>query len=433
MKRTAKLAIAVAIAALASCSAPQPKEVLPIMAWYSIPPEHATVERYQELAEAGFNISFSPMYSTKDMLTALDLGEKTGVKIMAMCNELYSKTDSTVKLIKDHPALYGYFLRDEPLPPAFPDLAAWAQRIKDADTTHVLYLNLFPSYVSEAAFGCSYREYTRRFIEEVKLPLVSFDNYPIVYEGIRQMWYENLEIISEESERAGLPFWAFTLSTSHGMYPMPTLASMRIQLYTDLAYGAQGVQYFTYWNPIDDYFKYHDASIGLDLQKSCVYPLVQELNKELQARAGIFVGSKVLSVRHTGENIPPCTKPLEELPAHVTVLKTNVLNAPDTLSNAEAKEDLEMEEYDPVKAAAQAAPFMPTWISDGGVVSVLEKGKYQYLMLVNRSVIAPMEVEIAFDTNICIMDRAGNPVKASKKLTTYTVEEGDCIIFRYKK
>ena len=98
-----------------SCQgSPASGEKLPIMSWYSIPAEDATLERYQELADCGFNINFSHLGSLEDLRTSLDLAQQVGVKVMATCRELETSPDSVVALVKDHPALYGYFLRDEP-------------------------------------------------------------------------------------------------------------------------------------------------------------------------------------------------------------------------------------------------------------------------------------------------------------------------------
>lgn len=392
----AAAAVASLAVALPSCKeASVPEEYIPIMSWFSIPADQTTVERYQELAECGFNINFSHFYHLSDLQKSLDVAEEVGVKVMGMSNELYYQTDSAVNLIKDHPALYGYFLRDEPLPPAFPELGAWAQRIKDADDTHPIYLNLFPSYVDTNAFGCSYREYVRRFIEEVKLPMVSFDNYPITTDGVRQMWYENLMIIAEESEKAGLPFWAFSLSVPHWNYPEPTLASIRMQMYTNLAYGASGLQYFTYWTPgPDDFFHYHDAPITYDGQRSDQYYKVQTVNKEIKARSGVFVGSKVVSVAHTGETVPPGCPALTEMPAHVKSLITS---------------------------------------PEGAVVSLLEKGSFNYLVVVSRSLEAPITLDVEFDTKACMVDREGKLVKVAKGVNSFTIEDGDVAIFRLKK
>ena len=371
-----------------------PKEELPIMAWYSIPSDETTVERYQELKDCGFNINFTHMYGMGELKKELDVAAEVGIKVMAMANDLYTKTDSAVNVIKDHPALYGYFLRDEPLPPAFADLAAWAQRIKEADDTHAIYLNLVPSYVDSAALGCTYREYVRRFIEEVKLPMVSFDNYPVTNEGVRQLWYENLMIIAEESEKAGLPFWAFAMSVPHWNYPVPTLASLRMQMYTNLAYGAQGLQYFTYWTPGPEPFNYRDAPITLDGKRSEQYYKVQEVNRELQARAFVFVGSKVVSLAHTGETVPPGCPALEQLPSHVKSLSTS---------------------------------------PEGAVVSLLEKGEWNYLVVVSRSLDTPISLNVGFDRKAWMIDREGNATKVAKGENSFTLEEGDAAIFKFRK
>ena len=112
------LAALAAAAALVSCSgAKEPKETIPILAWYSIPAEYASEKTYQELADAGFTINFSHLSRLEEALKALDLGQKTGVKIMLSCGELSFDTENVVKKVKDHPALYGYFLRDEPADP----------------------------------------------------------------------------------------------------------------------------------------------------------------------------------------------------------------------------------------------------------------------------------------------------------------------------
>ena len=144
-----------------SCQgSPAREEKLPIMSWYSIPAEDATLERYQELADCGFNINFSHLGTLEDLRTSLDLAQQVGVKVMATCRELETSPDSVVALVKDHPALYGYFLRDEPACPSFPYLAEWARKIEYADGgEHPLYLNLLPNFVDTAVLTCNYREY----------------------------------------------------------------------------------------------------------------------------------------------------------------------------------------------------------------------------------------------------------------------------------
>ena len=91
-----------------------PAPHIPILGWYSIPPgEHATLEHYREMREAGFDYSFSHIYKYEDALQALDLCAKVGMNSFFMCPELESAPEETVRKVMRHPGLGGYFLRDE--------------------------------------------------------------------------------------------------------------------------------------------------------------------------------------------------------------------------------------------------------------------------------------------------------------------------------
>ena len=366
-------------------------KALPIVAWYSIPPECSTIERFQELKEAGFNISFSPTNSLSDALVQLDCAEKVGIKILFNCPELKTETENVVMQVRNHPALYAYYLKDEPSIGEFPELARWADQIRSLDNNHMIYLNLFPNY---GVRDISYSEYVHSFIDLVHLPMLSFDYYPVTTDGIRETWWNNLEIISTEAADADLPFWAFALSTAHFSYPNPTLASLRLQFYTDLAYGAQGLQYFTYWCPTPETGDYHDAPVDRDGNKSPQYDLLKKMNAELQARAPVFLGAKVVLVCHTGETLPPGVTELTKLPEAVTYLNTR---------------------------------------GKGAVVSVLENGRYCYLVLVNRSLNEGIDYDIAFSKRVDVIDNNGKAsIRLPRKKNTFRLGRGDCAIYRWK-
>ena len=369
---------------------------MPILAWYSIPPAYATLDRYKELKNAGFTINFSHIYSLKDALQSLDLAQQAGIKVMFMCPELETDTENVVNQVKNHPALCGYFLRDEPNNAALPNLAAWADRIRAADPNHEIYLNLFPNYVDDETLGSTYEEHVKLFTKTVKTTMLSFDHYPVMEGGmVRNGWWANLEVISREAAAAGLPMWAFALSTAHKPYPVATLASLRLQLYTDLAYGAQCLQYFTYWCPTPGTWDFHDAPIAEDGTKTAVYDIVKSMNKEIQAHAGIFVGCKVNKVYHTGSEIPyGVTELPSPLPEPLKSLNTN---------------------------------------GGGALVSFLEKGDYQYVMIVNRSHLTEFDYSISFTKDVAQVYADGSIVKIPGRSANRHLDKGDCAIFRLKK
>ena len=371
---------------------------IPILAWIGVPQEETTVARYQEMRESGININFSSFTNVEAMAQALKIAQKTGVKMIISCPELKSEPEKTVKQFMHHPAVAGYFLRDEPGRKDFKELSDWAKRIQSIDDKHYCYLNLLPNYANEDQLGVkTYREYVNTFIKEVPLQLLSFDHYPIIgetSESIREHWYENLEIFSDEAAKANKPFWAFALTVSHGPYPIPTLAMLRLQVYSDLAYGAQGIQYFTYWTPKDTQWNFHNGPITLESKRSEVYDKIKVMNGEIQKLAPVFLGAKLVSVAHTGKNIPVGTKRLVSLPKPIQVLETEGL---------------------------------------GAVVSVLEKGTDSFLVVVNRDMVKTMKLTIKGDSTVDKVLKDGSLVPADTYMSTIVVEPGDVAIYRWSK
>lgn len=293
----------------------------PILAWYSILPDSAqTRERYDELREAGFNMSYSTFTGNKQIERALAAAEGSGVKLIVGSAPLYSDTRATVDLFRDNDVVAGWFLRDEPVAAGFDDLGKFRDRIYDADSSRLMYLNLLPVMVPAEELGTvDYEDYVERFVERVRLPLISYDFYPIVRDDStghvywREPHFENLEIVSRVARRHNMPFWAFCLSTAHHPYPVPGDSHMRFEAFTALAYGAQGIQYFTYWQPASKRWDFHHAPIDETGKRTDVYYMVKNLNREIQALAPVFLGAEVDDVSFIGR-VPKGTKALEALP-----------------------------------------------------------------------------------------------------------------------
>ena len=373
---------------------------IPIVAWHGIYCEEMTEERFREQKEAGFTINFSTCSNNEMLKKALDAAHKAGMQLIISTPELRSEPEKTVKQFMNHPAVAGYFLKDEPLASEFAELGAWAKRIQSVDNEKFCYLNLFPKggQTHFDALGVKdYREYISRFDKEVPLPFLSFDHYPIVNDSIKVEWYENLEHFSQEARRVGKDFWAFALATTHkipgGVYPIPTLAMLRLQMYSNLAYGAQGLQYFTYWTPRDNSFwDFQHGPIGLDGKRTEVYDLVKEMNLELQKLSDVFLGSKVISVHHTGKHIPANTRRLTILPDKVKALDTH---------------------------------------GSGAIISQLEKGDKRYIVIVNRDFQKEMQLTFVADNSVKRILKDGSIVPVSEYTSTMTVLPGDIMIYFY--
>ena len=365
---------------------------LPILGWFSLLGEQVTHERYLEMAEAGFNISFSHIYTIEETQVALDAAKDSGVKVLVLTGEMGDQIEDIVKMAKDHPSTAGYFLRDEPTSEGFPELSDIAKRIRAIDDEKLLYLNLLPNYVSPRDLHAkSYADYVRRFIKEVGLGMVSFDHYPVTFDGLRENFYANLEDVADESKRAGVPFWAFALSTAHDPYPVPTREALRLQIFSNLAYGAQGIQYFTYTTPLGNtQWNFHNGPIDENDQRSDVYYLVKELNERVQSLSHVWLGAEVVSLGHTGKRIPQGTKRMKSLPKGIINIDSNGI---------------------------------------GLLVSHLKNGRKEYMMVVNRDLEKTQKVTLECEKKIKQIVDGGKKKNVSTKGEKYKLGAGDMLLF----
>lgn len=377
-------------------------EQLPILAWWGIPASETSVARYQELRDAGITYQFSPFPNADEMQKALDAAAKVGVKMVVSCPELKTETEKTVKRFMNHPAVVGYHLMDEPGIKSFAELKAWGQKIKSIDSKHFCYVNLFPNFADSSQLGTSnYKEYVKECAKQLPLDFLSFDFYPVYKDHLAPGWYDNLELISAEARKANKPFWAFTASTNFDNKHLTpqTLASMRLQVYSDLAYGAQGIQYFTYWSATSLTEPSSEDQRGAPItaagKRSVVYDRVKQLNEELKNLSGVFMGSKLVWARHTGKDmIPSGTVRLTKLPEPIKVLDTNGANA---------------------------------------LVSLLEKGDTNFLIIVNKDFLNSMHLSFYGDDTVKRVLKDGTIVSANAYESSIEVEAGDAVIYMFRK
>lgn len=332
---------------------------IPLLAWGGVPPHEASTARYEEMKNAGLTVSLTRSTSIDSMAMMLDMAEKAGVTLIVRCPELRTDPENTVRRFMHHPATAGYFLKDEPSAKDFPYLGKWMKSIQAADSHHSCYINLFPNYAMPQQLGAdTYQQYLDQYMATVAPPVLSFDHYPVIEtkEGrhLRGEWFANLEMVAKAAHKNKKPFWAFALSVAHGQYPVPTLAELRLQVFANLAYGAQGIQYFTYWTPRNrTRYVYHHGPIDDQNKRTDVYEMIKIVNREIQSLSGIFLGSKVISVEHTGKNIPDGTQRLIAPPKGIKKIRTN---------------------------------------GEGAIVSLIEKDKQQYAVIVNRDFKQPMKL-----------------------------------------
>lgn len=61
--------------------------------------------------------------------------------------------DALIQRVRQHPALYSYFITDEPNATNFPALGKLVAYLREKDPAHLAYINLFPTYASNEQLG----------------------------------------------------------------------------------------------------------------------------------------------------------------------------------------------------------------------------------------------------------------------------------------
>ncbi len=269
----------------------------------------------------------------------LDIVQKAGLKALlsgplledpkVLDNpEQKARLDALIDGVKKHPAMWAYYLVDEPGATAFEDWGRMAAYVRERDPDHLVWINLYPTYASLEQLNISaseiakksdigdqifmagagdaasqqrvaaYREYLRKYVEVVKPDMISYDHYTFFKERDGTQFFLNLELVREAALKANVPFMNIVQSCAYfDDWRIPSKQEMRLQVYSTMAYGGRGISYFKYHAPAHQRGLYRDgvrSSLALD---------VAALNKEMGALGPELMKLGSVGIYHT-EPIP---------------------------------------------------------------------------------------------------------------------------------
>jgi hypothetical protein len=398
----------------------QSGDKIPILAWGGID-RHSSVRMYKDMAEAGFTINLGldlTATPTKEnihsLFAALDRANEADIKQMVGASWLDFLSGEDLTRLTSHPALAGYYFMDEPVTYEWLDsLDRWVDRVRKIDDKHFGYINLAGadcrgSNWAPELIGCTgeepspYTRFVKRYAE-IDIPMISVDRYPVVVDTVTQQrklfpgWYYTLERTSSEARRTGKDLWAFALSTQlflpNGIiYPIPTVDDLRLQMYSNLAYGAQVLQYYTYV-PSGNSAVWGQPPLTSEGLKTSTWYLLQEMNREFQALAPVFLRAKVNWIAHTGEIPDGC-------------VELDKSKLPSIFKSLEITE------------------------GNGALVSYIEKGEDNFLVVVNHDIVGDIKVKATGNGNLYRLNREAAPVELGNNPRLLT--PGDICVFFWK-
>lgn len=300
-----------------------------IGAWRAPMPAYSTSDAtYAQMAKAGITVLTGPGSREGEdadtNLKVLDLCRRHGIRLLVRDKRMHldPQTDADKRaldaMIGDYgrnPALYGYFLMDEPNPDAYRRLTQLHAYVLEKDPGHLPYINLFPNYGGPTQLQFpDYDGYVQGFVESVRPLMLSFDHYPFLTTTERDNLFANLEVTRRDSLKAGIPLWVIIQALQDATrYRPPTLNQMYWQVNCALVYGAKSIWYFPYWSAGDAAKpeEWHYLGVILpDGNPGPQYAAACEINPKLKRLGPLLMKLTSVSVGHLGD-VPSRAKGFE--------------------------------------------------------------------------------------------------------------------------
>lgn len=339
----------------------------PIGLWWPPPPAQTTVGRYREISDAGFNFVIGGNGVVDDTTNpaALEAAAANGLRFVLTDRKLQkiirdstagtramgAGTPSVMRflieqeeredpqpevraaaepraavrqriqelaaLYGENPALAGLDLYDEPGRSLFGILGYARRTLQELAPREFAYVNAWPSYAAPGALGTrTYPEYVDRYMDVIRPPVLSFDHYPLLAGGrTTSDYFYNWAVIRRYSLRYNVPSWTFIQSLGFdgsraglAKRRSPDEADLLWQVNVSLAYGAKGIQYFTYWTPQasqNSSIRFGPALIYGNGSRTPRYRYATEVNRYLRVVGRALLDFNSESVTHARERRPP--------------------------------------------------------------------------------------------------------------------------------
>ncbi|MFI9381039.1 hypothetical protein [Kutzneria sp. NPDC052558] len=302
----------------------------PIGIFWPPPPDQTTATRYQQIADAGFTFVISGNYMDDGNIIqyALQQCANHGLKMLISDDTQIRNLTRWFTISDDrsvpmsittadgrvlvqraldayagYPSFAGFNLFDEPWRDIFPSLGRAYQIVRGMTPNSLSYSNL-PD--SEWTTPADWANFVEQYITTVQPTLLSFDRYPIRPAGVDTGYFSDWVTFRRLGQKYGLPTWIFIQSVSNDLYRATNKAELLWQINVSLAYGAKGIQYFTYWTPDPARGEgFGPALVALDGTLTSRYQAAKQINTQWLAQVGRQLKPLVSeTVVHFGDPAP---------------------------------------------------------------------------------------------------------------------------------
>lgn len=340
------------------------------------------------IKECGFNLCMQ-MANAENTRKVLDYISGTGLKFIpgSLDFVMYSKPNpnwreqmqSFVDEFKDNPNLAGWILYDEPKWNQLQELKTRYDALLEMDNSHFVSINFVGQLENSHTGPCTTLPAYVDSIQKVygsSLDVWSSDCYPFwirngQFKVRYKEFYEDLGAYSAKANQTGIPMWTYSQSISckigdHHTLPVATEPYLSFQAFSGLAYGSQGIVYWTYYmrpsNPSETYIS---ALVDFDGNKTPAWYAAQTVNRQIRALTSVFLGAEMVECLHTGDIQMDGVRPA-------------------------------IENFGPIKRLTNG--------DKGVLASHLRNGDNHYLMIVNHDVQNRQNVRFVFSNDVSVTE-----------------------------
>lgn len=187
---------------------------------------------------------------------------------------------------RDHPAVWGIDIGDEPSCWDFPYYGEVLSKVEELFPNQFAFINLHPYYapgpregeypVKGALGTASYEDYIDRYCKNIPADYLSYDFYYLQPAAGPRKAYANLRIVADACRDTGRDMWVTVQVNSLDPKAWVTLNQLRFQAFSALAYGARSITWACYtagW--------WDNQVVDKEGNKTQQYEKLKEVNAEL--------------------------------------------------------------------------------------------------------------------------------------------------------
>jgi hypothetical protein len=272
------------------------------------PTQEEAEKRYAEIKEAGMVMAYSIHVDPNNMdmlMRSLDAAEKNGIKMLVYLMRYNNEKNlEIVEATKNHPAVLGYNLFDEPEYSEFDNIAQLRDEIKKiVPEDKIIMCNMFPNYATDSVFGpnpnlyeSNYNNYLDTYMQKVRPDVLSFDYYPFMKDPKADPdWIAgmltNLSDIRNIGKKYGVDTWGFVQNSGWSYTRVPNANELRFICHLHLIFGLKSYSYFLYCQPNDKpgTAGIFEGMLTFHGEKTDIYYRVKKQNKDLKKMKGVFL------------------------------------------------------------------------------------------------------------------------------------------------